>query len=96
MRTRHTKILSHLMRRREPSRTKLPSHHWYVATASNFKASRQNLPRAISPYVAAVVGSIIFFTSVILVAGNPLISACLRMIPSSLARYTQNVLSSAT
>ena len=35
---------------------------------------------------AAVVGSIIFFTSVILVAGKPLISACLRMIASSLAR----------
>src|SRR5262245_8004665 len=35
---------------------------------------------------AAVVGSIIFFTSVILVAGKPLISACLRMMASSLAR----------
>jgi hypothetical protein len=39
-----------------------------------------------SPHEAAVVGSIIFFTSVILVAGKPLISACLRMIDSSLAR----------
>jgi hypothetical protein len=35
---------------------------------------------------AAVVGSIIFLTSVILVAGKPLISACLRMTASSLAR----------
>jgi hypothetical protein len=35
---------------------------------------------------AAVVGSIIFFTSVIFVAGKPLISACLRMMASSLAR----------
>src|SRR5712671_4156226 len=35
---------------------------------------------------AAVVGSIIFFTSVIFVAGKPLISACLRMIASSFAR----------
>jgi hypothetical protein len=35
---------------------------------------------------AAVVGSIILLTSVIFVAGKPLISACLRMIASSLAR----------
>jgi hypothetical protein len=42
-----------------------------------------------------VVGSIIVFTAVILVAGKPLISACLRMIASSLARYTQKVLLSA-
>ena len=34
--------------------------------------------------------------SVILVAGKPLISACLRMIASSFARYTQKVLLSAT
>jgi hypothetical protein len=34
----------------------------------------------------AVVGSIIFFTSVIFVAGKPLISACLWMMASSLAR----------
>jgi hypothetical protein len=34
----------------------------------------------------AVVGSIIFRTSVILVAGKPLIAACSRMIHSSLAR----------
>jgi hypothetical protein len=34
----------------------------------------------------AAVGSIIFFTSVIFVAANPLISACLRMMASSLAR----------
>jgi len=33
-----------------------------------------------------VVGSIIVFTAVILLAGKPLISACLRMIASSLAR----------
>ena len=45
---------------------------------------------------ASVVGSIIFFTSVIFVAGKPLISACLRMMASSLARYTQKVLLSAT
>src|SRR6516164_138758 len=45
---------------------------------------------------AAVVGSIIFFIAVILVAGKPLISACLRMIASSFARYTQKVLLSAT
>ena len=39
------------------------------------------------PYAAcSVVGSIIFRTSVILVAGKPLISACLRMIASSFAR----------
>jgi hypothetical protein len=37
-------------------------------------------------YVAAVVGSIIFLTSVIFVAGKPLISACFRMMASSLAR----------
>jgi hypothetical protein len=43
-------------------------------------------PAPPSPHEAAVVGSIIFFTSVILVAGKPLISACLRMIASSLAR----------
>ena len=35
---------------------------------------------------ALVVGSIIFLTGVSLVAGKPLISACLRMIASSLAR----------
>jgi hypothetical protein len=35
---------------------------------------------------AAVVGSIIFLTSVIFVAGKPLISACFRMMASSLAR----------
>jgi hypothetical protein len=35
---------------------------------------------------AAVVGSIIFLTSVIFVAGKPLISACLRIIVSSFAR----------
>src|SRR6267154_645284 len=35
---------------------------------------------------AAVVGSIIFFTSVIFVAGNPLISACFLMLSSSFAR----------
>jgi hypothetical protein len=45
---------------------------------------------------ASVVGSIIFFTSVIFVAGKPLISACLRMMASSRARYTQKVLLSAT
>jgi len=37
-------------------------------------------------HAAAVVGSIIFFTSVIFVAGKPLTSACLRMMASSLAR----------
>jgi hypothetical protein len=37
-------------------------------------------------HVAAVVGSIIFLTSVIFVAGKPLISACFRMMASSLAR----------
>jgi hypothetical protein len=36
--------------------------------------------------VCSVVGSIIFRTSVTLLAGNPLISACFRMISSSLAR----------
>jgi hypothetical protein len=35
---------------------------------------------------AAVVGSIIFLTSVIFVAGKRLISACFRMMASSLAR----------
>ena len=35
---------------------------------------------------ASVVGSIIFFTAVIFVAGNPLIAACSRIIASSLAR----------
>src|SRR5262249_60479394 len=34
----------------------------------------------------SVVGSIVLRTSVILVAGKPLISACLRMMSSSLAR----------
>ena len=42
------------------------------------------------------VGSIIRRTSVTLVAGNPLSSACFLMICSSLARYTQKVLFSAT
>ena len=37
-------------------------------------------------HAASVVGSIIFRTSVILVAGKPLISACRRMMSSSLAR----------
>ena len=37
-------------------------------------------------YEAAVVGSIIFFTSVIFVAGKPLISACLLIMASSFAR----------
>src|SRR5262245_24160111 len=37
-------------------------------------------------HAASVVGSIIFLTSVILVAGKPLTSACLRMMASSLAR----------
>lgn len=44
----------------------------------------------------SVVGSIIFRTRVMLVAGKPLISACLRIVSSSLARYTQKVLSAAT
>ena len=37
-------------------------------------------------YPFAVVGSIVLRISVIFVAGKPLISACLRMMPSSLAR----------
>ena len=37
-------------------------------------------------YEAAVVGSMILRISVILVAGNPLISACVRITASSLAR----------
>ena len=37
-------------------------------------------------YAVAVVGSIIFLTSVTFVAGKPLISACLRIMASSLAR----------
>src|SRR6267142_4325918 len=44
----------------------------------------------------AVVGSIVLLISVILVAGNPLSSACRRITASSLARYTQNVLSAVT
>ena len=46
----------------------------YLNTGSAFGAS------------LASVGSIIFDTSVILVAGKPLISACLRITASSLAR----------
>ena len=45
---------------------------------------------------ASVVGSIIFRISVILFAGKPLRFACSWMSSSSLARYTQNVLSPAT
>lgn len=41
---------------------------------------------SLEAHPAAVVGSIIFLTSVIFVAGKPLISACLRMIASSFAR----------
>ena len=40
----------------------------------------------LSALIGTVVGSIIFRTSVTLVAGKPLISACLRMMSSSLAR----------
>ena len=48
--------------------------------------SSQNAGGVTECYDAAVVGSIIVLTSVIFVAGNPLISACLRMTPSSFAR----------
>src|ERR1700732_2324412 len=52
--------------------------------------SSLHAPMLISPEVLyaafSVVGSIILRTSVILVAGKPLISACLRMIASSWAR----------
>jgi hypothetical protein len=53
-------------------------------------------PRLSDQSDRSVVGSIILRTSVILVAGKPLISACLRIMSSSLARYTQKVLLSAT
>src|SRR5262249_29979020 len=43
-------------------------------------------PSSLPTHPAAVVGSIILRTSVIFVAGKPLISACLRMMASSLAR----------
>jgi len=52
--------------------------------ACNFGVCRRG--DEVREFHAAVVGSIIFFTSVILVAGKPLISACLRMMASSLAR----------
>src|ERR1041385_3106222 len=42
-----------------------------------------------------VVGSITFPISVILVAGKPLSSACRRIMASSFARYTQNILFAA-
>jgi hypothetical protein len=41
---------------------------------------------ALGRYEDSVVGSIILFTAVIFVAGNPLIVACSRIIASSLAR----------
>jgi hypothetical protein len=53
-------------------------------------------PLSLDQTAAAVAGSIIFFTWVIFVAGKPLISACLRIIASSLAKYTQKVFLSAT
>jgi hypothetical protein len=45
-----------------------------------------NPPELLCYAAFSVVGSIILRTSVILVAGKPLISACLRMMASSFAR----------
>jgi hypothetical protein len=70
-----------------------------MAMSSRIETRRLSLPLPSSPrrvpnlateqrtiHAAAVVGSIIFLTSVIFVAGKPLISACFRMMASSLAR----------
>jgi hypothetical protein len=57
---------------------------WNISCKAGFGRLAARSPPGIQ--ATAVVGSIIVFTAVILVAGKPLISACLRMIASSLAR----------
>jgi hypothetical protein len=57
-----------------------------ACTATRTFPSSNQMFAVLSRYEVSVVGSIILFTAVIFVAGNPLILACSRMIASSLAR----------
>jgi hypothetical protein len=69
-------------------------HALWTSRIETRRLSRPSWPRYVpnlatergTIHEAAVVGSIIFLTSVIFVAGKPLISACFRMMASSLAR----------
>ena len=69
--------------------TTLAEHHAAIDSQVPCRTESAGCPettRSSKFHEAAVVGSIVFFTSVIFVAGKPLISACLRIMASSLAR----------
>src|SRR5213080_1543027 len=87
-------VVTNCDHKQDPRKRSLDGIHVRVPHA--FCVQATDFLLAATPQSSPVVGSITLPICVILVAGKPLSSACLRMTASSFARYIQNVLSAAT